>query len=114
MMKSLHVPMAAVAFALTTAVLAGCTTMQAGDSVKLATEEFMVPAADPGIQLYVRNKRPDGMTQFNKDNIVLFVHGATYPAETSFDLKLDDLSWMEYIASRGYDVYLVDVRGFGR
>jgi pimeloyl-ACP methyl ester carboxylesterase len=45
---------------------------------------------------------------------VLFVHGATYPAETSFDLQLDGLSWMDYIASRGYDVYLMDVRGYGR
>ena len=88
--------------------------MPAAENVKLVTEEFMVPAVDPGIQLYVRNKRPEGMTQFTKDNIVLFVHGATYPAETSFDLKLDGISWMEYIASRGYDVYLVDVRGYGR
>lgn len=88
--------------------------MQTADNVKLVTEEFMVPASDPGFQLYVRNKRPDSMTQFSKDNIVLFVHGATYPAETSFDLKLDGISWMEYIASRGYDVYLVDMRGFSR
>jgi len=88
--------------------------MQTADNVKLVAEEFMIPAVDPGIQLYVRNKRPDGMTQFSPDNIVLFVHGATYPAETSFDLKLDGISWMEYIASRGYDVYLLDVRGFSR
>jgi pimeloyl-ACP methyl ester carboxylesterase len=88
--------------------------MPKADSAKLVTEEFMIPASDPGIQLYVRNKRPEGLTQFTPDNIVLFVHGATYPAETSFDLKLDGISWMEYIASRGYDVYLVDVRGFSR
>jgi len=105
---------AAVAFVFSTLVTTGCTTMPATENVKLVTEEFMVPAVDPGIQLYVRNKRPEGMTRFTKDNIVLFVHGATYPAETSFDLKLDGISWMEYIASRGYDVYLVDVRGFSR
>jgi pimeloyl-ACP methyl ester carboxylesterase len=92
----------------------GCATTPAPESRMLVTEEFMVPASDPGIQLYVRNKRAGDMTQFTRENIVLFVHGATYPAETSFDLKLDGLSWMEYIASRGFDVYLVDVRGFGR
>jgi pimeloyl-ACP methyl ester carboxylesterase len=80
----------------------------------LVTEEFMVPAANPGIQLYVRNKHPQAMKKFSGDKILLFVHGATYPAETSFDLKLGGLSWMEYIAWRGYDVYLVDVRGYGR
>lgn len=105
---------AAVALAIATLITTGCATMQTTGSAKLVTEEFMIPAVDPGIQLYVRNKRPEGMTQFRPENIVLFVHGATYPAETSFDLKLDGVSWMEYIASRGYDVYLVDVRGFSR
>ncbi len=82
--------------------------------VKLASESYHVPARDPGIQLYVRNKRPEAMTTFTPDRILLFVHGATYPAETTFDLQLDGLSWMDYIAQRGYDVYLMDVRGYGR
>jgi pimeloyl-ACP methyl ester carboxylesterase len=82
--------------------------------VKLVTESYHVPARDPGIQLYVRNKRPEAMTTFTPDRIVLFVHGATYPAEPAFDLQLAGLSWMDYIAQRGYDVYLMDVRGYGR
>ena len=45
---------------------------------------------------------------------MVYVHGATYPASTAFDLKLDGLSWMEYIAARGYDVYLLDLRGYGK
>jgi pimeloyl-ACP methyl ester carboxylesterase len=48
------------------------------------------------------------------EKILLYVHGATYPAETTFDLRLNGISWMEYIAQHGYDVYLVDVRGYGR
>lgn len=74
----------------------------------------MIPGADPGVQLYVRNKRLRSMAEFRPDNVVLFVHGATYPAETAFDLKLDGLSWMDYIAARGYDVYMVDIRGYGK
>ncbi len=73
----------------------------------------MVPAKDPGIQLYVRNKHPKDMSKFGPDKILLFVHGSTYPAETSFDLPLGGLSWMEYIAQHGYDIYLVDLRGYG-
>ena len=42
------------------------------------------------------------------------MHGATYPAETSLDLKLNGMSWMDYVASHGYDVYLLDLRGYGR
>jgi pimeloyl-ACP methyl ester carboxylesterase len=93
--------------------LAGCATVLS-DRQELITEEFMIPGPDRGVQLYVRNKRPRSLATFKPDNIVLFVHGATYPAETSFDLQLDGLSWMDYIASRGYDVYLMDVRGYGR
>lgn len=78
------------------------------------TEDFRIPAADPGVELYVRNKRPAAMSQFPAERVVLFVHGSTYPAETVFDLPLNGMSWMDYIARHGYDVYLVDVRGYGR
>src|SRR6267142_1079332 len=56
----------------------------------------------------------DDMNAFRPERTVLYVHGATYPASTAFDLKLDGLSWMEYIAARGYDVYLLDLRGYGK
>jgi pimeloyl-ACP methyl ester carboxylesterase len=42
------------------------------------------------------------------------VHGATYPASTAFDLPLGGLSWMDYIAGRGFDVWCLDLRGYGR
>lgn len=81
---------------------------------KLITNESFVPSAMPGVSLYVRNKHLAGMTNFTPERTLLFVHGATYPAETAFDLRLDGFSWMEYIARRGFDVYLLDVRGYGR
>ena len=80
---------------------------------KLVTEEFMVSQQD-GIQLYVRNKHPDNMNVFTPERTVLFVHGATYPSETSFDLPIGGASWMDQIASRGFDVYLVDLPGYGK
>src|SRR5215468_11605481 len=67
-----------------------------------------------GIEIYVRNKRPADMTAFRSERTVLYTHGATYPSETAFDLKLDGLSWMEYLAARGYDVWLLDLRGYGK
>jgi pimeloyl-ACP methyl ester carboxylesterase len=89
-------------------------TYGTNDGPPLLQEEFMIPAADSGINLYVRNKHTAANATYTPDKILLFVHGATYPAETAFDLELDGMSWMEYIARRGYDVYLVDVRGYGR
>jgi len=89
--------------------LAACAT-----TPKLTTESFYVPARDPGIELYVRNKRPEGVTKFEPEKIVLFVHGATYNSECGFDLSLNNLSWMDYVAQRGWDVYIMDLRGYGR
>jgi pimeloyl-ACP methyl ester carboxylesterase len=80
----------------------------------LEREEFMVSAADPGIKLYVVNKHLSNVQQLSSEKILLFVHGATQPAEATFDLPLEGLSWMDYIARHGWDVYLVDVRGYGR
>ena len=83
-------------------------------SAKVETTDTMIPSGDPGIELFVRNKHPAGKQSFSADKILLFVHGATYPAETAFDLPIEGLSMMDLIAARGYDVYLVDVRGYGR
>jgi pimeloyl-ACP methyl ester carboxylesterase len=80
----------------------------------LHTEDLMLASADAGISLFVRNKARAGMRAFSAERTLLFVHGATYASEISFDLKLGALSWMDFIASRGYDVWLLDVRGYGR
>src|SRR3974390_190313 len=100
-MPAEHIPAAAAASAL-------------ARTPRIVMEEFMVPAADAGIQIYVRNKRPGDLAAFRPERTVLYVHGATYPASTSFDLALEGFSWMDYLAARGYDVYLLDTRGSGR
>jgi len=95
-------------------LLAGCAAAPSAPEVQpLAVEDFHVPSKAAGVELFVRNKRPAGMQTFPSDRIVLFVHGATFPSESTFDLSLDGLSWMDFIARAGYDVYLVDVRGYG-
>ncbi len=80
---------------------------------QLITEDMMVPS-EPGIEIFVRNKRPTNLSKYTPERTLLFVHGSTYPAHTGFDIPLGGQSWMEYIASRGYDVYCLDVRGYGR
>jgi pimeloyl-ACP methyl ester carboxylesterase len=83
-------------------------------SPPLTTTDAMIPSSDPGIKLYIRNKHAEGMTSFSPDKTLLFIHGATYPAETSFDLPIDGVSMMDLFAQNGFDVYLVDVRSYGR
>jgi len=62
----------------------------------------------------VWNRRLEGRDSFPSERVVLFIHGATYPPETVFDIDLPGGSWADHVARKGYDVYLVDVRGYGR
>jgi pimeloyl-ACP methyl ester carboxylesterase len=48
------------------------------------------------------------------DRVVLFVHGAGTPAEVAFDVPYQDYSWMGYLAHAGYDVFSMDMTGYGR
>ena len=74
---------------LTAAALATFAAFSSGRAAdqtpKLLTEHFMIDAVDPGTKLYIRNKRPEGMTQFSAQKTLLFVHGATLPGEVTFD-----------------------------
>lgn len=103
---------AAIGFAFAIAMMG--TPAAAADRPPVVAEDMMLPSPDPGIQLFIRNKHPADRTDFGPDRTVLFVHGATYPADTTFDLKLGGFSWMDYIAERGFDVYLVDLPGYGK
>lgn len=48
------------------------------------------------------------------DKVVLFIHGAGTPAEVSFDVNYEDYSWMAYLAKAGFDVFAMDMTGYGR
>ncbi len=107
--------LAASAAAATASALPAAAQDRKGVSLPaLVTEEFRIPAPGAlGIELYVRNKRAADHTRFSPETTLVYVHGATYPASTAFDLKLDGLSWMDFIAARGFDVWLLDLRGYG-
>ena len=48
------------------------------------------------------------------DRVVLFVHGAGTPAEVAFDVPYQDYSWMAFLARAGFDVFSMDMTGYGR
>lgn len=45
--------------------------------------------------------------------VVLFVHGAGTPADVAFDVLYQDYSWMAYVARAGFDVWSLDMEGYG-
>jgi pimeloyl-ACP methyl ester carboxylesterase len=63
-------------------------------------------------QLFVREIAPLGGG--TGKGVVLFVHGAGTPAEVAFDVPYQDYSWMEHLARAGFDVFAMDMTGYGR
>ena len=94
--------------------LAATLAAAAAHAEGVVVEDHMIKSSTPGIELFVRNKHLSSMTAARPDRTLLFIHGATYPAETSFDLPIAGKSMMDLFAEAGFDVFLVDVRGYGR
>jgi|AGTN01.1.fsa_nt_gi Lysophospholipase len=80
----------------------------------VVVEEFTLSAKDDGISLYLRNKHPAEYYSPKPERTVLFIHGATFAGSATFDLALEGTSWMDWMARRGYDVYALDIRGYGK
>lgn len=97
-------------------------TIEAEDRILSIDHYVTQVSAAPSIegqhtQLYVRervrstiDRRPRNL----RDRVVLFVHGSGTPAEVAFDVPLPGYSWMEYLARAGFDVFSVDMTGYGR
>jgi len=65
-------------------------------------------------QIYVRERVVARNLQRRPSGVVLFVHGAGTPAEVAFDVPYGDYSWMAYLANAGFDVFSMDMEGYGR
>jgi pimeloyl-ACP methyl ester carboxylesterase len=107
---------------LATALLA--VSLAGDDSDRILTIDHFVrvqstvPAlSGQPAQLYVRERVHAGILARGSrtaDRVVLFVHGAGTPAEVAFDVPYEDYSWMAYLARAGFDVFSVDMTGYGR
>ena len=60
------------------------------------------------VSLFVRQRRGN-----RSGPAVLLVHGRSAAAVPSFDLAYRDYSWMAYLADVGFDVFAVDLQGYG-
>ncbi|MES2473353.1 MAG: alpha/beta fold hydrolase [Pseudomonadota bacterium] len=104
------------------APLLGTLLAAAGSAQAQETREHSVtvtstvPAiAGQKVKLYLRERAlPQVLRRGAGDKVVLFIHGAGTPAEVAFDVPYQDYSWMAYLAKAGYDVFSVDMTGYGR
>jgi pimeloyl-ACP methyl ester carboxylesterase len=124
----IHVRTITIAFSFLAALAApelGSAQPTAGeDSQHILTVDHYVPNQSivPAIngetvQIYVRERVKPATIQRGAprdDRVVLFVHGAGTPAEVAFDVPYSDYSWMAYLAAAGFDVFSMDMTGYGR
>ncbi len=83
----------------------------------VANRSTVPTIAGQTVQLYVRERVKPATIQrgaLRDDRVVLFVHGAGTPAEVAFDVPYADYSWMAYLAGAGFDVFSMDMTGYGR
>jgi pimeloyl-ACP methyl ester carboxylesterase len=77
------------------------------------SRDIDIPASQPGIELHLRRENLSGTRDLPKRRSVLFVHGATFPASSTFGARLRGGSWMSVVAAHGFDAYSLDIRGYG-
>src|SRR5690349_20217911 len=94
-------------------LILGLVAAAAAQDAKIVKQDYQIDAVDPGIKLFVRMKMAEGNTRFGNDNIVLFVHGATFPSPPDFDLDYKDYSWADWMVRQGFVVYMFDIRNYG-
>jgi pimeloyl-ACP methyl ester carboxylesterase len=120
MRASIRVVLTAL-FAAISAAGAAAQTWSSGGGAPLSADHYVrVVSKAPSMEgetalIYVRERVLPTTTLRSRaleGQVVLFVHGAGTPAEVSFDAP--GASWMAYLAREGYDVFSMDMTGYGR
>ena len=109
---------------LATVALALLPAAFADDASRLLRIDHYVPVRSevPAIagqpaEIYVREVVEAGTVLRGgpaPDRVALFIHGAGTPAEVAFDVPYHDYSWMAWLAHAGFDVFSMDMTGYGR
>src|SRR5262245_61369873 len=76
-------------------------------------EHFRIPSHDERMSLFLRYLPTLRETQSHK-NVVLYVHGGTFPSGLSIAHRFDRVSWRDELAATGFHCWGLDFHGFGR
>lgn len=75
--------------------------------------DYRIASMTDGYGLLLRNKHLNDAQHRLPGNSVLFIHGATYGATSTFDYEIEGESWMDKMAAQGFDVWCLDLLGYG-
>ena len=114
-------------FSFLVLVLASCAIVPAADGGAWDTSRDTGASVNPirgedhyvmrdGLRIYLWEKHKAGLegTFANNGKVALLVHGGTWSGRPLFDLQIRDYSLMDFLAENGYDVWAIDLHGYGR
>jgi pimeloyl-ACP methyl ester carboxylesterase len=81
----------------------------AGEKLDPREEHFRIPSNHSGRSIFLRYLPSDRGKQ-----VVLYVHGGTFPSALSVAHRFDGRSWRDELCDAGFHVWALDFRGFGR
>lgn len=69
-----------------------------------------------GLRIHLWQKCPSGQetAAAQAGRVALLLHGATWSGRPDFDLQIRDYSLMDFLAKHGYDVWAIDIHGYGQ
>ena len=77
---------------------------------RIIETKHQIESGRPKLNLFLQNKS----NATPQATPVLFVHGATYPSSVTFDYPINGVSWLDWMAKEGFDVWSLDLLGYGR
>lgn len=80
----------------------------AGEKLDPREEHFRIPSNHSGRSIFLRYLPSDRGKQ-----VVLYVHGGTFPSALSVAHRFDGRSWRDELCDAGFHVWALDFHGFG-
>ena len=87
---------------------------QKKSAVGIVGKEHYVKSNGLNVYLWQKYHKDFDKTFTRTNKIVLLVHGATWTGRPDFDLQIRDYSLMDFLARNGYDVWAIDIHGYGK
>ena len=70
---------------------------------------WFISSSDDELKIYIKNKCK---SHVDPRNVLILIHGATWPLDSVYDLELGGKSMMDYMSNH-YNVFAFDSRGYG-
>src|SRR2546430_2119450 len=106
-------PIARLALVAALACSPALRTAAAAPHEGLKSRELETERNNLRIALYEKWRPADEKAWKKNGKVILLVHGATWSSRCTFD-AVEDYSLMDSLAEQGYDVWALDLHGYGR